>query len=278
MKICIIAGEGNLPILLAEKNKDFIVICIRNLSVSNRFKNINYTVDMLDFNEMIKIFKFHNIKKLIFAGKFYRQNDYIKKVSQEVKKILDETKFSGDDSTLKKIKKFFEKNGFEVVSPNNFIKHNFKGNEIIFNKKLHNNNSSEYLKNTINIGKKILDLISKFDIGQSIVARKNHILGIEGIEGTNELIKRCGKYYNDQLKEENTFGPVLIKLPKVNQTLDLDMPVIGIDTIKLAYKYNFFGIGFSQTGLLIVNEKEIRSFCEKKNFYLFCIGDQDQFE
>ena len=275
MKSCIIAGEGNLPILLAEKNKDFIVISIRSLSVSKKFKNVTYIVDMLDFNEMIKIFKTHEIKNLIFAGKFYRKKNYKKKVSQEVKKILDETKFLGDDSTLKKIRGFFEKNGFKVVSPNTLIKHNFKGNEIVFNKKLHSNENSKYFLNTIKIGKNILDLISKFDIGQSLVARKNHILGIEGIEGTNELIKRCGTYYNKQLNEDNEFGPVLIKLPKVNQMFDLDIPVIGIDTIKLAYKYNFFGIGFSRKGVLIVNETEIRSFCEKKNFYLFCIGDED---
>ena len=275
MKSCIIAGEGKLPRLLAEKNKDFLVIAIRSLSVSSNFKNKSYMVDMLDFNKMIKILKTYNIKKIIFAGKFYRKKNYTKKISKEVKKILYETKFFGDDSTLKKIKKFFENNGFEVVSPNTLIKHNFKANEIIFNKKFHNDENLKYLKNTIKIGKNILDLISKFDIGQSIVARKNHILGIEGIEGTNELIKRCGKFYNKQLNEDNLFGPVLIKLPKLDQTLDLDIPVIGIDTIKLAYKYNYFGIGFSQTGVLIINEPEIRSFCKRKNFYLCCIGNKD---
>ena len=149
----------------------------------------------------------------------------------------------------------------------------FSIDEIIYNKKLHNKENLKYFRNTIKIGKDILDLISKFDIGQSIVARKNHILGIEGIEGTNELIKRCGKHYKKQLKEDNVFGPVLIKLPKLHQTLDLDIPVIGIDTVKLAYNYNFFGIGFLQKGVLVVNETEIRSFCENKNFYLFCIGE-----
>jgi len=275
VKSCIIAGEGNLPILLAEKNKDFLVIAIRSLSVLSDFKNKTYMVDMLDFDEMIKIFKTYDIKKLIFAGKFYRQKNYRKKISKEVNEILDETKFFGDDLTLKKIKNFFENNGFVVVSPNTLIKHNFKANEIIFNNKFHNDENLKYLKNTIKIGKNILDLISKFDIGQSIVARKNHILGIEGIEGTNELIKRCGKFYNKQLNENNSFGPVLIKLPKLNQTLDLDMPVVGIDTIKLAHKFNFFGIGFLQTGVLILNEPEIRSFCESKNFYLCCIGNKD---
>ena len=55
MKSCIIAGEGNLPILLAEKNIDFIVIAIKNLAFSNSFKNTTYIVDMLDLNGIIKI-------------------------------------------------------------------------------------------------------------------------------------------------------------------------------------------------------------------------------
>ena len=47
MKSCIIAGEGNLPILLAEKNKDFLVIAIRSLAVLSSFENKTYMVDML---------------------------------------------------------------------------------------------------------------------------------------------------------------------------------------------------------------------------------------
>ena len=275
MNTCIIAGEGDLPKLLAEKNKNFIVISIRNLSDPKTFKNRTFIVDILDFNQMIKIFKHHDIKKLIFSGKFYRQKKYEKKISDEVKTLIDKTQFYGDDTTLKKVKEFFKKNGFEVVSPNTLIKHEFKFNEIVCNKKFYSEENKEYLLNTVKIGKNLLNLISKFDVGQSVVARKNHILGIEGIEGTNQLIKRCGKYYNKQLNKDNKFGPILIKLPKLNQTLDLDIPVLGIETIKLAYKYNFFGIGFSQKGVLVVNETEIRSFCKSKNFYLFCIGDQD---
>ena len=100
MKSCIIAGEGNLPILLAEKNKDFLVIAVRSLAVLSSFKNKAYMVDMHDFNEMIKIFKTHDIKKIIFAGKFYRQKKYSKNITKEVYKILDDTKYYGDDSTL----------------------------------------------------------------------------------------------------------------------------------------------------------------------------------
>ena len=64
MKSCIIAGEGNLPILLAEKNKDFLVIAIRSLAALSSFENEAYTVDMHEFNEMIKN-KASQIKKAI---------------------------------------------------------------------------------------------------------------------------------------------------------------------------------------------------------------------
>ena len=57
------------------------------------------------------------------------------------------------------------------------------------------------------------------------------------------------------LKNKDTLGPVLIKLPKKNQILELDMPVIGIDTVKLAFKLNYFGIVFKYKGVLLINEK-----------------------
>ena len=101
-------------------------------------------IDMLDFSAMINIFKTNDIKKIIFAGKFYRQKNHNKNISKEVKKILNDTKFFGDNTTLIKIKELFENKGFEVVSPNTLIKHNFKVNEIIYNKKFHND---ENLKN-----------------------------------------------------------------------------------------------------------------------------------
>ena len=130
----------------------------------------------------------------------------------------------------------------------------------------------EYLKNSASQGKKILNLISKFDIGQSVVVRGRHVIGVEGLEGTNELIKRCGILYQDFLKDKNSYGPVLVKLPKLNQTLDLDIPVIGVKTFDLAKKYNFFGIVTSKSNVLILDEKKIREFCDLKNFNFYSIG------
>ena len=66
-----------------------------------------------------------------------------------------------------------------------------------------------------------------------MIVQNSLILGIEAIEGTDELIKRCYKY-----KKRGDKG-ILIKLSKYNQSKFLDIPTIGINTIKLIKKFNY---------------------------------------
>ena len=60
-------------------------------------------------------------------------------------------------------------------------------------------------------GKTILDCISKFDIGQSLVIQSGNIIAIEAAQGTDKLIRDSYNYLN---KNETS---ILIKLAKVKQ-------------------------------------------------------------
>lgn len=273
MKTCIIAGQGDLPKHLAKENGDYLIICINGLSKLSNFKNKSFNIDLLNFEKLLNILKKYQIKNLVFAGKFNRPKISKVKISEDVFKLTNQIRYLGDDQLLNTVKSYFESKGFTIISPGLLIRHSFKKNEIANNKKLSNNKKMEYLKNSASQGKKILNLISKFDIGQSVVVRGRHVIGVEGLEGTNELIKRCGILYKNFLKDNNSYGPVLVKLPKLNQTLDLDIPVIGIKTFDLANKYNFFGIVTSVSNVLIMDEKKIRNFCDQENFNFYSMGD-----
>ena len=65
-------------------------------------------------------------------------------------------------------------------------------------------------------GLEIFKLLGKADLGQSIVVQNQLILGVECIEGTDELINRCSKY-----KRKEDRG-ILLKLSKYNQHHYLD--------------------------------------------------------
>ena len=60
----------------------------------------------------------------------------------------------------------------------------------------------------IRIGKTILDNLSPMDVGQAIIIQQGDVLGIEAVEGTDNLIKRTKKFIKNGEK------PTLIKLKK----------------------------------------------------------------
>src|SRR5205823_13888212 len=78
----------------------------------------------------------------------------------------------------------------------------------------------------VDLGWSVAKEIARFDIGQTVIVKNGTVLAVEAFEGTNEAIKRGGA-----LARKNA---VMIKVPKPNQDMRFDVPVIGIETIGVA--------------------------------------------
>ena len=273
MNICIIAGQGNLPKSLAVNYKNRFVICIKDLCQIDDFDDPKTEITIFEFEKIIDLLKKNNIKKIIFAGKFYRPNDSNVKIDKTTKILLNNVYQNGDNNVLMRIKTFFEHQGFEILPPTYIYKKNlFKNYKIFSNnqKKL----KIEFVIKSTEYGFNLLNEISKFDVGQAAVVYENHVIGIEGLEGTNALIERCGVLFKNKLQNNNSLtGPVLVKFPKRNQSLAIDMPVIGIETIRLCYKHNFAGVSVSKSGTLILDQEKIIDFCRSNDFIFYPVGD-----
>ena len=272
MDICIIAGQGNLPKILAKKSKDSLVICVKGLSNLKDFHNPREEIIITELDKIIKLLTKYNIKKIIFSGKFFRPESIKYIFNNTAKSIFDNIKNKGDNELLEIIKSFFVSKGFEIIPPTYFLNENiFTKGEIIC--KNYDELKSNYLTESSKHSLKILNQLSKFDVGQALVISGKHVIGIEGLEGTNDLITRCSKLFNNHLKAKSVYGPILAKFPKKNQSLDLDMPVVGLETVKLCFKNNYLGISVSLKGTLILDQKEIIDFCKNNEFLFHTVGD-----
>ena len=100
-------------------------------------------------------------------------------------------------------------------------------------------------KKDISLGVKILHAVSSFDMGQAAVVSEGIIIGIEAMEGTDQLLKRAGSMRNRKK------GGVLVKIPKIGQDRSLDLPSIGIQTIRETARADIRGIAVEQEGALI---------------------------
>lgn len=170
----------------------------------------------------------------------------------------------GDDSLLKLISNFFLKNGFPLFDWKNICKDLFSSDDLLTIKKP----SKDALKNKTK-GLELFNIIGKADIGQSLIIQNQLILGFECVEGTDNLIKRCHKY-----KKTGDKG-ILIKLSKYNQHSELDVPTIGLKTIKNLLVYNYEGLFIEKNKCIIIEKEKIINFCNINNLFLSTVDKID---
>jgi DUF1009 family protein len=76
----------------------------------------------------------------------------------------------------------------------------------------------------IDYGYQIAKKIADMDIGLAITLKDFSVISVEGIDGTDECIKRTGSILGGK-------PFILIKVARTNQDLRFDLPVVGKQTI-----------------------------------------------
>ena len=269
MKIGIIAGSGHFPLFIAKQNKNAFVLCIEGSSSSQSFTNKSSVVSLFNPDSWIQILKNQSITHLVFAGKINRPKITNQHLSESAKTIISEISNLGDNSAVNIIEIFFKKYGFKILPIETLVKKCF------FSKGFHSENDisiylKDYIKKSANFGVNLLNILSKYDVGQSVVVSESLIYAIEGLEGTDEMVKRAGLLSFDTMNFHN-FGPVLIKIPKEKQNRNIDLPVIGIDTVKNCLKFGFSSIVVSSNGTLILDYNKVVKFIKEKQFCVYAI-------
>jgi DUF1009 family protein len=265
----LIVGESSLPNYvinkLLKKNIEILILDLTKSNIYKRYKN-SYSLKITELGKAISILKKNNCKNVIFIGKVERPDISLLKFDTKALFYLPRL-FSafkkGDGNILKEIIKIFKENKLNVVNSMKFTP------ELIFKDKSINklkiNNTD---KSSISKGVKIIKSLSKFDIGQSVVINNGYVLAIEGPEGTDETIKRS-LHLSKKYKLKNK--SILIKFPKANQDLRIDLPTIGFNTIKNCIKANIKGIAVKRSQNIILDKDKIINLVKKNNFFIISI-------
>lgn len=114
--------------------------------------------------------------------------------------------------------------------------------------------------------------LGKLDVGQSVIIQEGLVLGVEGIEGTDELIKRCGDY------KRKGSGGLLVKLRKPQQDMRIDLPTIGPRTLENAKQSGLNGLAVHAGNTLIVDEEETIALADKLGLFIIGIEPGDYLE
>ena len=241
----IIAAQGILPIMVADNNASMtsksIVVCIDGLASKDDYKNhIAQEFPIGKISAIIKYFKENNVQKIVICGAMKRPNFSALSVDAKgailLAKILA-AKILGDDQLLRISAEYLEGQGFNIVAPIDYT------NQVPIKTKRVPSKSELY---DIEIGLKAAKTLGELDIGQAVVVASGVVLGVEAIEGTDALIKRCAGLSK---------SGILVKCLKPIQDPRLDTPVIGVDTVGAVYEAGMAGIAIS--GVIVLNPREV---------------------
>jgi len=100
----------------------------------------------------------------------------------------------------------------------------------------------EYLQHGIHIAREI----ARLDIGQGCVVRKGTVLAVEAFEGTDDMLRRAGKFKTDET--------LFVKTVKARQDFRFDVPVFGLRTLETMHEAGLAAAAL-EAGKVIVLEK-----------------------
>ena len=260
--IGLIFGDTDFPKeILKTVKKRKIKYLIIDLSKSKKFKKDrkSYSVSIGQFGKIINILKENNCKKVLFAGKVNKPT--FSKLKLDLKgiyyipRIIKSSKF-GDAAILKEIIKILGQN---KIKTENSLKFNpelslKKGN---YSKLKPNKQDQLDIKKAI----KTLNSLREYNFSQGVVVRNNKVVSIEGKGGTEKMLEksRSNKFRNHG---------VLVKFPKKKQDLRIDLPTIGLKTLKQTKTAGLKGIVVKSKQHVFLDKNKCIKLANKNKMFI----------
>jgi DUF1009 family protein len=252
MQIGIIAGAGELPIIIATDAKArgyrVVTVALENIASPNlaAVSDVIKWINPGKFGELIDTLKKNSVTQALMAGKVQKSLMYKSKIVPDLRgvKLLFSIINKGDDVILKAIKKELAEEGIEIIDTLTFSPHLLTPEGCLTKKQ-----PDEDEWKDIEYGWKIAKEIGRLDIGQAVVVKGQAIMAVEAVEGTDEAILRGG--------ELGGGGAVVVKISKPQQDMRLDVPAVGSDTIGVMSRVKAVVLAVEANKSIIVNMERV---------------------
>lgn len=253
-KLGIIAGSTELPAYVVKscqkQGRDFFVVALEDAAEEATVEGAPHEwVRLGAIGKAINTLKQEKVKEVVMAGRVQRPRLANLRPDLKATKLLarlGSNLLKGDDELLRTIIRFLEDEGFTVVGVDDVVEDLITPEGLVGSIYPDKRTQSD-----IGFGAKIAKGIGALDIGQSVIVQNHQVLGVEAIEGTDGLIRRCA-----DLKIEEK-GGVLVKVKKPQQEVRIDLPTIGVATVERIAEYGFAGIAVEAGGSLMLDRDAI---------------------
>jgi DUF1009 family protein len=248
-KLGIIAGGGAVPGQLIHaaraQGRDCFVLAIKNSADPASLDGVDHVwLRLGQAGRAFELLHEKQVDEVVMAGPVRRPTLAEMRPDWRTARFFARLglKALGDDGLLSAVIGEFESEGFKVVGA-----HEVLGDLLAPAGVWGTMRPDAQAESDIRRGIAVAQGLGALDVGQSVAVQQGIVLGVEAVEGTDALLGRIGG-----LRRAGP-GGVLVKLCKPGQDKRVDLPTIGIETVRKAEAAGLRGIAVEAGAAIVVD-------------------------
>jgi DUF1009 family protein len=258
----IIAGSGVYPLLLADAARvagvKKIVVAAFSGETSGDIRNRAEEIEWLRVGQLSRLLNFFreaNVRHAIMAGQIAPGNLFSLRPDLRAMFLLARLKERNAESIFSAIADQLAQVGVELLPATTFLDHLLAPQGHIAGPKLKERENED-----VEFGFRIAKQLSALDVGQTIVVKNGTVLAVEAFEGTNEAIRRGGSLGKKSV--------IVVKVTKPEQDMRFDVPVIGVETLRVAAEAKVRAIAVEAGRTLLLEKAALSDLAESAKISL----------
>lgn len=267
-KLGLIAGEGKMPVTIAqkamEKGYSVYVLGIKSNARAEDYKGVAQFkwIRLGQLGTGIEFFKSNGVKRFVMAGRVQHVSVFTNMMPDlRGAKFLASLKSMQTKHILSRLIEEIQKEGLTCDNSALFLEDFFPKKGVL----THRQPTPEE-QQTIQYGYQIAKEIARLDIGLTCIVSRQAVIAVEGMEGTDRCILRAGELY--QHNEDKNAPAAVVKVARPDQDNRYDLPVIGTGTLRNMYKAGFSVLAFEAEKTLVMELEEVIALADK---YKMCL-------
>lgn len=271
-KIGLIAGEGKMPVYIAQKataqGYEVYVAGAKGNAKEEDFKNCARVFQSFRLGQLgagIRFFKEHGVTRVVMAGRV-QHTSIFSNLMPDLRgaKFLASLKNMQTKNILSRVMDEFKKDGIEFEHSALFLEDFMPQKGLLSARKL-----TEEEEKTVSFGYKIAKAIAALDIGLTCVVSQNAVIAVEGMEGTDRCILRAGELYKNSAEKKSAVA--VVKVARPDQDSRFDLPVIGKGTLESLHRAGFEVLAFEAGKTLVLDLEEVIRLADKYHISLLAV-------
>ncbi|WP_118132452.1 LpxI family protein [Oceanicella sp. SM1341] len=271
MRLGILAGTGALPRLIAEEERRQgrppLIVTFEGTEIDwlEGYEHVHLPFEKA--GRLFRALRAGGCETLTFAGAMQRPklnplrfDIPAVRIAAKVFQLLK----SGDDAMLRGFASVLEAEGFTVAAPHSFLQGLLAPGGVLTQAQPSEADRADAARAAV-----LASSLGGLDVGQGAVVAQGLCLGLETLQGTDALLDFVARTGAGLRPDPDGGRGVLLKAPKPGQDWRVDLPAIGVQTVRGAHAAGLSGVVVEAGGVLLLGRDAVVAEADRLGLFLW---------